>query len=169
MPTVRVVSTEELLAGKLTALLERSAPRDVWDAANLPRSAAAAMKSRFFRAVFIAFAATLEHPLTTYGENQIRRSLSAKGIEQQLAPMLISGSKVNPDELVKKARSVVRRLVVPKKNETDFLSALERGELRPALLAPKNPELAQQIASHPALLWKLQNIRLHTAKTVTHP
>jgi len=63
---VLVVGLEELLAGKLIALLDRSAARDVWDVANLSAEAIEVVRSRQFRHRFIALSAILDHPLHTY-------------------------------------------------------------------------------------------------------
>lgn len=46
---VRVVGLEELLAGKLLALLDRGAARDVWDVAHLAEPVAGMLTSRRFR------------------------------------------------------------------------------------------------------------------------
>lgn len=160
-PLVRVVSTEELLVGKLLALLGRSAPRDVWDMANLPHANVTAMESPLFRALFIALSATLEHPLKSYDQEHAARPLSAIDITRQLAPMLIAGAEIRPEDLARNAWDAVQPLLAVSDNESDFLSAIERGQMRPDLLFPDNKELAQRIATHPALLWKIENIRGH--------
>lgn len=64
-PSIRVVSLEEILIGKLLALLDRGAVRDAWDVAYPPPSSTEAFHSIFFRRWFIALASILEHPLTT--------------------------------------------------------------------------------------------------------
>jgi predicted nucleotidyltransferase component of viral defense system len=160
-PLVRVVSMEELLAGKLLALLDRSAPRDVWDAANLPEMAGTVIESPAFRALFIAFSITLEHPLKTYNKRHLRRCIEANGIARQLLPMLMTGIKFTPDELIDKAWDAVQSLVIVNRIESEFLSSVESGTLLPNLLFPNDSELAGRIASHPALLWKIANIRAH--------
>ena len=157
-PLLRVVSMEELVAGKLLALFSRSAPRDVWDIANLPEIAVKGMKSPRFRPLFIALAITLEHPLKTYGRKHLRRSLSEKDITSQLVPILMANTGIRPEELAENAWNAVKHLVVPKRNESDYFTSAERGQLRPELLFPGDPELAQRIALHPALIWKVNNI-----------
>jgi predicted nucleotidyltransferase component of viral defense system len=164
-PMLRVVSMEELIAGKLLALLGRSAPRDVWDVGNLPETAAKVMKSPLFRALFIALAITLEHPLKTYDQKHIHRSMSENDIARQLAPMLIVNANIRPEELVQDAWNAIKHLVNLKKNEEEFYSSAERGLLRAELLFPGDQELAERIASHPALLWKVNNVRAHLSRT----
>jgi len=51
-PHVRVVGLMELIIGKMLALLERGAVRDVWDVANLTEQVRDVLKERSFRARF---------------------------------------------------------------------------------------------------------------------
>lgn len=158
-PLVKVVSMEELLVGKFLALLERGASRDVWDVSNLPEFANAVIESSFFRALFVAFSITLEHPLATYGQKNFRRGMEADGIMLHLIPMLMKGTKVTADELIEKAWNRVKGFFVHRENESAFFSWVAQGQLRLDLLFPDDPEYAGRIASHPALLWKITNIR----------
>jgi hypothetical protein len=154
-PLLPVVSLEELIVGKMLALLGRSAPRDVWDIANLPEPAVRVTESPLFRSLFMALAITLEHPLKTYGKKHIQHSLSENDIAHQLVPML----------LAKNAWNVIKHLFVLNKNESELISSAEHGLLRPELLFHGDSELAQRIASHPALLWKINNVRAHLNRT----
>jgi hypothetical protein len=119
------------------------------------------IESPAFQALFIAFSITLEHPLKTYNKSHLRRCLEANGFARQLLPMLMTGAKFTPDELIDKAWNAVKSLVIVNRIESEFLSSVESGTLLPNLLFPNDSELAGRIASHPALLWKIANIRTH--------
>lgn len=160
-PQLRVVSTEELLTGKIIALLGRSAPRDVWDIANLSETATRVIDSPLFRAVFYALAVTLEHPLYTYDKKHLSRVLSGSTIAHQLTPMLLINTEIIIEELIEKAWNTISHLITPTKSESNFISLVEQGQLRPELLFTGNTELERRIASHPALLWKISNVRAH--------
>jgi len=62
-PDVQVVGLMELIIGKLLALLDRGAIRDVWDVAYLTGKTLDVLKERSFRARFIALSAILDHHL----------------------------------------------------------------------------------------------------------
>jgi hypothetical protein len=113
----------------------------------------------------MALAITLEHPLKTYGKKHIQHSLSENDIAHQLVPMLMANTDIRPEELAKNAWNVIKHLFVLNKNESEFISSAEHGLLRPELLFHGDSELAQRIASHPALLWKINNVRAHLNRT----
>lgn len=90
-PEIAVVATEELLVGKLLALLDRVAARDAWDVANLPPPCREMLGSPSFRAVFLALSAILHRPLTDYGRDRLER-LTDRRVREQLEGMLTGTS-----------------------------------------------------------------------------
>ena len=65
-PRLAMVGIEELVIGKLCALLDRCAVRDAWDVANLRSEAVATLEGDAFRGRFLALAGTLDHSPSTY-------------------------------------------------------------------------------------------------------
>lgn len=161
---VRVVGLAELLIGKLLALVERGAPRDAWDVACLSGPAAETLTQPLFRARFIALSATLEHPLATYRRDRLAEHLTDGAVTTELAPTLATGVPPRPDDLVERAWAKVGPLLSLKGHEEAYLTAIDRGELRPELLFPDDAEEAARLAGHPAILWKLKNVRAHLAQ-----
>ena len=158
-PLVRVVGLGELVAGKMLGLLDRAAARDAWDVGRLPVVAGNELASGLFRARFIALSAILEHPLPSYTLEGLAKRLADPGAKQQLSPFL-AGRDVPPATLLlQNAWDVVRPFLVLRREETEFLEAVDRGQLRPELLFPDDPQEAGRIASHPAILWKITNVR----------
>jgi hypothetical protein len=49
-------------------------------------------------------------------------------------------------------------------HEEEFITAVQRGELLPELLFPDDPKEAERIAAHPAILWKMENVRKYLAR-----
>lgn len=96
----RCVSLDELCAGKLLALLDRGAPRDAWDASQLPNIAGATLQARQFRARFIALSAILPHPLSSYRRTRLEELLTQRAVDAQLAPMLAGGNPARVVDLV---------------------------------------------------------------------
>jgi len=58
---------------------------------------------------------------------------------------------------------VIEPLTRPMPAEREFTERLQRGELVPELLFPRDAPLAERIRAHPALLWKTENARAHRA------
>ena len=161
---VRVVGLEELLVGKLLALLDRGAARDVWDVANLSTEAMETVRSRRFRSRFIALSAILDHPLTTYTKERLMSILTDRALSESLAPMLAASERLRPADLIDRAWVVMQQFLSLEPNEEEYLAGILRGELLPHLLFTPGSEDAKTISEHPAILWKVLNVRNHLAK-----
>jgi predicted nucleotidyltransferase component of viral defense system len=163
-PKVTVVSLEEILVGKLLALLDRGAARDVWDVANLPAQAARVLRKRSFRSWFITLAGTLAHPLPTYTRERLDARINERVISEQLSPMLAGDVELDSSSLVGKAWGVVGKLLTLGPNEARFMSAIQNGELPTDLIFQGDHEEARRVAGHPAVQWKIENVRGHVSK-----
>jgi len=159
-PRARVVGLAELVSGKLLALLDRCAPRDLWDVAHLPGRAADAMRMPEFRAWFIALSAVLERPLTSYGRERLESRVTDRTVAEQVRPM-VAVAVPPAHELVERAWAVVGPLLTLEGREEAYVEAIQHGELRLEILFPDNPDEAARIAAHPAIRWKLRNVRIH--------
>jgi len=168
-PTVRIVSLQEILVGKLLAYLDRSAARDAWDLAHLPVQAQEVMASERFRSWFVALSAVLDHPLTTYTRDRIEKRVTDRAVAEQLAPVLIGQAMLQPDDLVERSWTVVSPFLLTSDNEARYIASIQGGELDPEFLFPDDPEEARRMAAHPAILWKLINVRDHLARGETKP
>lgn len=157
-----VVSLDELCIGKLLALLDRGAARDAWDAGRLPDLAGVATIAPRFRALFIALAATLDHPLASYSKERLAARVDERTVREQLAPMLMAGRSPDATDLVERAWAVVGPLLQLTAAEAAFMEAIARGEFRPELLGDA---AALSLNGHPAIEWKLKNVREHRPRT----
>ena len=160
-PRLTIVGDEELVIGRLCALLDRCAARDVWDVANLRARAAAAPDLPTFRWCFLALAGTLDHSPDTYTERRLAERTTQREVDEQLVPMLATGARARAAELVAAAWSRLAPLLVLTEAERGFVERLHRGDLDASPLFPDDAEEAARIAAHPALRWKAQNARSH--------
>jgi len=158
-PGIRVVGVSELLIGKFLALLDRGAARDVWDVANLPKAIQEVARSRDFRCHFIAFSATLPHPLTTYSQSRLEKLAANQVLTDQLIPMLIKNEAIDLWTLIARAWDAVSNFIQVDRNEAEYIASIERGEIRMDLLFPEKAEKAAFVARHPAIQWKIKNVR----------
>ncbi len=156
-PRLRFVAVEELLIGKLCALLDRCAARDAWDVANLAAEVAAVVEGPEFRGRFLILAATLDHAPDSYRESRLVERVTQQRVDEQLMPMLVTGVAPRATDLVTLAWKRVAPLLVLSDMERGFIEGLDAGELRTELLFPVNPDEAERLARHPALLWKAKH------------
>jgi len=167
-PTVRIVSFQEILVGKLLAYLDRSAARDAWDLVYLPVQLQEVMTSGQFRSWFIALSAVLDHPLTTYTRDLIEKRITDRTLAQQLAPMLIGqAAPLQPSDLIERSWAVICPFMMLSDNEAKYIASIQHGELYPELIFTDDPEEIKRMALHPAVLWKLVNVRSHLARGET--
>jgi len=167
-PVVRTVSLQEILVGKILAYLDRSAARDAWDLANLAGQTHQAMNSKNFRLWLIALSAILNHPLTTYTQDRIEKRITNRNVAEQLAPMLIGqAAPLRPDDLVERSWNVICPFIKLGENEANYIASIQQGKLYPELLFSDDPEESKRVTLHPAILWKLLNVRAHLAKGKT--
>lgn len=160
-PSVRMVGSEELLAGKFLALLDRCAPRDAWDIASLTPDMRRIVTTSAFRARFVAIAGILDHHLSSYGRQRLVDRLDQRAVDEHLSPMLARGEVVDAREVAERSWAIIGPLVELTGDEQRYVDELHRGRLLPEVLFPEDAEAAARIAGHPALLWKVRNTRGH--------
>ena len=161
---VHVVGLEELLVGKLIALLDRGAARDVWDVANFSPETMKIVGSRPFRSRFIALSAILDHPLPTYTKGRLKSILTDRALSENLAPMLASSEPPRSADLIDSAWAIVEQFLPLEPKEEEYIANIQRGNLLPQLLFTAGSEDAKKIGEHPAILWKVLNVRDHLKK-----
>lgn len=169
-PTVRTVSLQETLVGKLLAYLDRSAARDAWDLTYLAGQAQEVMVSERFRSQFIALSVILNHPLPAYTQDRIEKRITDRTVAEQLAPMLIGqAAPLRSSDLIERSWDVICPFMKLDDNEAKYIASIQHGELYPELLFTDDPEEGKRMALHPAILWKLVNVRGHLARGKTKP
>lgn len=163
-PSIRCVGDEELWAGKIAALLDRTMPRDLFDVAHLAVRSPHLVGAERFRKIVVAWCGILPHPLHSYGLNRVDRVDDA-AISEQLVPMLAGDSRPSRLDLARRCRQVLRPLLalteIEIEIEIEYCDRLQRGELRPELALGDGDLLAERFCVHPALKWKALNAGGH--------
>jgi predicted nucleotidyltransferase component of viral defense system len=161
---VLVVDEHELAAGKLAALVARSASRDVFDAREILRRPG--LDRTKLRLGFVVYGGlnrvdwrtvTLEHVRTTAGD-----------VDSQLVPMLrldVRPAKADvaawTETLVSETRELMATVLPLDADELEFLERLNgSGDIAPELLTA-DVSLQALIKDHPGLQWKAQNVKKH--------
>jgi hypothetical protein len=118
-----------------------------------------------FRKLFIALSVVLDHPLSTYSRSLLERLVTDRVLMDQLAPLLNAEIELRVGDLIEKAWAVVIRFFDLSAEEKDYLESAGRGDLRMGLLFPGDAQEAMRVAAHPAIQWKISNVKVHAAKS----
>lgn len=152
-----IVSKEELFAGKTVAALDRVAPRDIYDVANIVDYTGNYDK-RFFRKTVILLGASQREDFREIKADKLYE-VSDKDIKDSLYPLLPRDKRINQKELFDKIIPFVLDILKFIPSEKEFLDRyLDYAEYKPELLFYEYPDLIPQIEEHPVLLWKRLNL-----------
>jgi len=156
-----VLAIEELMAGKLKAMIERSHPRDLYDLYRFSRARVKHDRETLTK-LTVLFASTLAHDLRSYALDRYER-VERADIQRLLYPLLRSGDRPTREDMVAAVRPLLKSVLDPAKERT-YLDAMARGDYRPELLFPNRPDIVERIARHPAMLWKATNVAEHLSR-----
>ena len=160
---IPVLDLHELAAGKLTALLDRQASRDLFDAHQL------LTQSDFdpakLRLAFVLYGAMSRKDWRTVAIDDV--GYDHRELENQLIPVvraeLLAKRKAGDwaKNMIAECRDRLGAVLPMAANEIAFLDRiLDHGEIKPELLTADN-EMAERIRIHPLLQWKAVNVRKH--------
>ena len=148
--SVRMLSEYELFGAKLKALLERSTPRDIFDAYTLEQKGLYRVdESVSLIRKCIAYYLSLSRGVDIEQALESIRKRPIQDFKKQLFPMLKTGyGFVDRDLMTSEAVKCVSRFLSFTENETAYLEAAKTGEYRPDLLF--EGDSAERIAENPA-------------------
>lgn len=154
-PLIRTLAPVELFGSKIKALLERTAPRDLYDIYNMIRSdlfdenmlSLLRKCTLFYRAVGSTGSFHEEIDLDSIDQ------LTFAKIKQTLLPVLRKNEKIDLDAMKSDVRDYLAKLLVFTENEKAFLHAFSQGVYAPELLFD-NDEIINRVKDHPMALWK---------------
>jgi len=161
---VRVLDLHELTAGKLAALLARSASRDIFDAHAL--LATPGLDAAKLRLGFVVYGGINRKDWRTVSTADV--TADTNEVQMELVPMLRAGLAPSKRDVASWAEKLVAEcrerlsLVLPLNDqELEFLRRLnDRGEIAPELLTT-DPAMQATVREHPGLKWKAFNVRKH--------
>jgi len=159
---IPVLDLHELAAGKLSALIGRSAARDVFDARLLFQRLD--LDNKKLKTLFVIYAGMNRKIDIRKGEF-CRLSHDQKEFQHRLIPMLkresvseVGNIKAWSEHLMNECQKSLSRFFPLEENEHEFLTRLlDYGEISPALIC--DDELAGNVAMHPALQWTAFNAK----------
>ena len=167
---VPTLTIEELAAGKFTALVQRSAMRDAFDAAGLIEMIPDLLQRPPFRIAFVCFVAASRSDARKL--RPPRPLLPGLALERDLEPLLRRGSRgESPGQsdlatwIEERLSPVVEPLLSWSAGERRFLDhLLDDGEIDAAALHD-DPDVQERIRNQPMLVWKAKHVREHRRDT----
>jgi predicted nucleotidyltransferase component of viral defense system len=159
---VLVVEAHELAAGKLAALLARSASRDVFDAREILRRPG--LDRAKLRLGFVVYGGLNRVDWREISVERVRTT--AADVDSQLVPMLrldVRPAKADiaawTETLVRETRELMTAVLPLAAREIEFLERLNgAGDVAPDLLTAE-PSMQATIREHPGLRWKALNVK----------
>ena len=157
---VNALAPTELFGSKIKALLERTAPRDLYDIHNMIRygvfdeSELPLLRKcvLFYRAVGSTGDFRESIALDSISK------LSFSKVKQTLLPVLRKGEKLDLELIKTEVHRFLSELLVLSDHERAFLHEFAQGYYRPELLFD-DPEMVSRIKNHPMAIWKSDKIR----------
>lgn len=156
-----VLAIEEVFAGKIRAMIDRKHPRDLYDLFRF-RKVNLSYDSEVMRKLAVLFGSTLNRDLRSYSMSRFA-DIDEAAIKRLLYPLLKAGDRPTGAEMFALAKPILEG-VLDHRREATFLEAMAAGKYQPELLFPKDDGIVNRIRSHPALLWKADNVRQYLSK-----
>lgn len=161
---IPVLDIHELAAGKLAALLARTASRDLFDTSQLLHFGS--LDPAKLRIAFVVYGGVNRKDWRTVSIEDIDAAAAADDVGQMLLPLLRAApSRDNVRgwmrAIVSDCRELLSMVLPLSADEREFLALLnDRGEIASELVTD-DERLQSVIRAHPGLLWKALNVRRH--------
>jgi len=151
----------ELVAGKLKALVERVAVRDLYDTSRIAAIYPDLLTSgdeRLYRRIVLYYLAKSEPFPRQFGvaDRFVGRQ---KDVADALHPMLLAGEEPHLDEMIESAHALLVRASSPvDAEEAEYLERFSVADFAPELLFADYPATLAAATADPTVAWKLQNL-----------
>lgn len=149
---MQTLALAELAAAKTIALVRRALARDLFDAAML--SALPELDIELMRTVLVVRGASYPPPSPANYSPEVVHRVRTTSWRSEVLALCRRPVPVGLDEARERGAALVGRAIELEPAHHEFLESLDRGELRPDVIA--EVELHERIAVNPGLLWRLR-------------
>ncbi len=153
------VSFEELFAGKIKALLDRSAGRDLYDAWKLSERTIEFDREKLKKNLLL-FGLTID---TDWRKKDLKTidQIDQQMLTGQLLPLVKDSDEIDLKTMKNAAKDLLAPMLKYDDTERMFMDRFyNEGKYEPELIFSDDGQI-ERLKNHPALLWKLQNHRKH--------
>ncbi|MDA3792118.1 MAG: nucleotidyl transferase AbiEii/AbiGii toxin family protein [Elusimicrobia bacterium] len=153
---IKLVSKEELFAGKVMAALSRSMARDLYDLYNIV--SLSDYDKQFFRKIVIFLGVALKKDFRNLNLNKVLE-IDDNDFENSLKPLLREDDDITKDAIIEKVTPFIGKLLEFSSKEREFVNEfLDKGSFKPELLFDQHPGMVDSLKRHPVVLWKQKNL-----------
>jgi len=163
---VRTLSTLELFGSKIKALIERTAPRDLYDIYNMLRYEIIHPDDMdILRKIILFYIAVggSDKPSDNYNFDNID-NLKFAQIKSSLLPVLKKSDRFDFESAKIGVKSFLLDLMIFTEEEQSFIGNFNNNVYRPELLF-ENTEIIERIQNHPMAIWKMRNSEITSIPT----
>ena len=155
---VKTLSTLELFGSKIKALIERTAPRDLYDIHNMLKyniiNPDEMDKLRKIVLFYLAVGGS-DKPSSSYNFESIDKLKFAQ-IRISLLPVLKKSERFDFESAKVEVKSFLLKLMIFTEEEKSFIENFNNNVYRPELLF-EDTEIVERIKNHPMAIWKIRN------------
>lgn len=153
--TLKTPNIEELFGMKINALIDRSKPRDLYDAAFLVNNMKLFDKDMLRKAIVFYLSLNNVFELNDSSFKRID-SVTYYKIKKELWPVLKKEERIDLEKTKSDVTNLLKDLLVLTENEKRYLFEFSIGNYKPSLLFDE--PIANKIENHPMAKWRLSNI-----------
>ena len=154
--SLRTPAIEELFGMKISALIDRSKPRDLYDSIFLVDNLKAFDRNMLRKAVIFYLSLNNYFKIDNASFNNIS-AINYKSIKTELLPVLKKGEIFNLTKSQNEVIDLLDKLLVLTGKENDYLNEFSKGNYNPSLLF--DDPIASNIKEHPMAKWRIANIK----------
>lgn len=154
------LSTLELFGGKIKALIERTAPRDLYDVHNMiTHNIIKPEHQNLLRKIVLFYLAVGSKNAVILPFNfENISALKYSKIRANLIPVLNKNEHFSFENAKIEVKEYLSSLMIPTNNEKLFVEKFYKGIYQPDLLI-EDEDIIARIKEHPMAIWKTKNIR----------
>lgn len=156
---VKTLSVLEIYAGKINALFNRAAVRDLYDVHQMMITGLFdAGEYSLLRKAVVFYAAITAREAGSRFQLAGMDAISHRQVKTDLLPVLRSRDRFDLEDAKARVRAFMADWLVLTSREIDFLDAFQQGNYQPQLLFEEE-DILQRIQHHPMALWKTRNMK----------
>jgi len=154
---VNTLKGPELFAGKILALVDRLAPRDIYDIYILLRDKVNLNKI-LLKKIFVFFGCLSRNDFREYHSNDIKR-ITERDIKGKLLPLIRKDEKLKTDDMMKIVIPFLRKEIFNfTTEELEYIDRFFKGDFRPEILFGKLLD-STDLERHPMVIWKQRHLK----------
>lgn len=157
---VNRLSNDELVGSKISALINRTTPRDIYDVYNILNSNVCNIEIARKIAIFYVL---LGSELPVVFSNEINSclekidSINYFKLKKTVVPVLKQGEKIDVEEIKNYVVQKIKKLFELSETEQEFINNFNKGKFESKLLF--GDIKINDLSKHPMVVWKMLNVK----------